>query len=349
MSNVITISDRNIGLNEPPYVIAEISANHNSDLSRALQLIDVAAEAGADAVKIQTYRPETITMDADTPDFLINEGLWAGQTLYELYEWAHTPWDWHKQLFKHAEKLGITLFSSPFDQTAVDLLSDLQTPAYKIASFEAVDLPLIRYTAAKARPMIISTGMANLEEISEAVTTARSAGCTQLALLHCVSGYPAPASDYNLKTISDMIERFNVPIGLSDHTLDNTTAIASISLGAKIIEKHITLDRNAGGPDDSFSLEPKEFKELCRGVRTAWDAIGEVDYGEKSSEHANLKLRRSLYFTRSLKSGEAITKADIRSIRPGFGIAPKFFDDVLGRVLKRDVKFAEPVKWDYFN
>ena len=345
MSNVITIAGRNIGSNEPPYIIAEVSANHNGDLSRALQLIDVAADAGADAVKIQTYRPETITMNAATPDFRINEGKWAGRTLHELYEWAHTPWDWHSKLFEHAKQLKITLFSSPFDETAVDFLSDLKAPAFKIASFEAVDLPLIRYTAAKGKPMIISTGMANFQEISEAVFASKSAGCNQLALLHCVSGYPAPPSDYNLKTITDMAQKFNVPIGLSDHTLDNTTAIASIALGAKIIEKHITLDRNGGGPDDSFSLEPKEFRDLCTGIRTAWEAIGYVHYGEKSSERSNIQLRRSLYFTRSMKAGETITKSDIRSIRPGYGLEPKFCDDILGRILRRDVDFAEPVKW----
>ena len=340
------IDGRPIGPGHPPYVIAELSANHNGDLEQALRIIDAAQEAGADAVKIQTYRPDTITLDADGPDFRITEGLWEGHRLYDLYEWAHTPWEWHEALFAHAAKRGITLFSSPFDPTAVDLLEGLGAPAYKIASFEAVDLPLIRYVASKGKPMIISTGMADLEEITEAVEAAQAGGCTELALLHCVSGYPAPASDYNLATISDMAARFAVPVGLSDHTLDNTTAIASVALGATVIEKHMTLDRTGGGPDDSFSLEPAEFAALCRDARIAWSAVGRVDYGRKSSETANVKFRRSLYFVKDMKAGEVITEDCVRSVRPGYGMAPKHFDRVVGRNLVRDVAAATPVHED---
>ncbi|MCW5726960.1 pseudaminic acid synthase [Parvibaculum sp.] len=340
----IEISGRAIGAGNPPYVIAEVSANHNGDLNQALRLIDAAAEAGADAVKIQTYRPDTITLKSDAPDFQISEGLWAGRTLYDLYEWAHTPWEWHETLFAHAAKRSITLFSSPFDSTAVDLLEALGAPAYKIASFEAVDLALIRYVASKGKPMIISTGMADLEEISEAVEAAHEAGCRELVLLHCVSGYPAPASDYNLATLSDLAARFEVPVGLSDHTLDNTTAIAAVALGATVIEKHMTMDRTGGGPDDSFSLEPKEFAALVNGARTAWGAIGTIDYGRKSSELGNIKFRRSLYFVKDLRAGEAITRGAIRSVRPGYGLAPKHLDALMGRRVKTDIQRNTPVK-----
>lgn len=340
-----TIAGRAIGPGCPPYVIAELSANHNGDLEQALKIIDAAVEAGADAVKIQTYSPDTITLKADTEHFQITDGLWAGHTLYELYEWAHTPWNWHEVLFAHAAKRGITLFSSPFDPTAVDLLEGLGTPAYKIASFEAVDLPLIRYVASKRKPMIISTGMADLEEIAEAVAAAREGGCRDLALLHCVSGYPAPASDYNLATLVDMAARFEVPVGLSDHTLDNTTAIASVALGAAVIEKHMTLDRAGGGPDDSFSLEPNEFAALCSGARTAWEAVGQIDYGRKSSEAGNLKFRRSLFVVEDIPAGGEITPTNVRSIRPGYGLAPKHYDAVMGRHAETNLKRGEPLSW----
>lgn len=334
----ISISGRSIGAGFPPYLIAELSANHNGSLDQALKIIDAAVNAGADAVKIQTYRPDTITLKSDGPDFLITEGPWAGRTLYDLYEWAHTPWEWHEALFDFAANRGITLFSSPFDPTAVDLLEDLGAPAYKIASFEAVDLPLIRYVASTGKPMIISTGMADLEEINEAVAAAREGGCRELALLHCVSGYPAPASDYNLATLADMASRFRVPVGLSDHTLDNTTAIASVALGAAVIEKHVTLDRKGGGPDDSFSLEPTELAALCQGARTAWRSIGKIDYGRKSSEAANVKFRRSLYFVRGMKAGELVTENAVRSVRPGYGLAPKLIGKVIERRLAEDVE-----------
>lgn len=337
------IAGRPIGRGHPPYVIAEVSANHNGELAQALRIIDAAVEAGADAVKIQTYRPDTITLDADTPDFQISGGLWDGRRLYDLYEWAHTPWDWHGALFSRARARGITLFSSPFDHTAVDLLESLNAPAYKIASFEAVDLPLIRYVASTGKPMIISTGMADRDEIAEAVQAAHAGGCRDLALLHCVSGYPAPPADYNLATIADMAARFGLPVGLSDHTLDNTTAIASVALGACIVEKHLTLDRAGGGPDDSFSLEPAQFADLCDGARTAWAAVGQVDYGRKSSEQGNVQFRRSLYFVRDLKAGETISADALRSVRPGYGMAPKHLEQVIGRKVSRDVRANSPV------
>jgi pseudaminic acid synthase len=333
MTKRIQINGRQIGDGYEPYVIAEMSANHNGNIDTAFRIIEEAQKAGADAIKMQTYTPDTLTLKSDLPDFQITDGLWAGKTLYELYEWAHTPWDWHKPLFEHARKVGITLFSSPFDNTAIDLLEDLNAPAYKIASFEAVDLPLIKYAASTGKPMIISTGMADADEIQEAIDAAREGGCKQLAVLHCVSGYPAPAEDYNLRTIPDMIERFGLVTGLSDHTLDNTTAITSVAMGASIIEKHFTLDRSGGGPDDSFSLEPAELAALCQGAKTAWSALGRVDYGRKSSEQDNVKFRRSLYFVKPLEAGDIITADTVRSVRPGFGLAPKHINWIIGQVV----------------
>lgn len=342
----INIADRLIGPDYPPYVIAEMSANHNGNLDTALRIITEAKMAGVDAVKMQTYRPDTITLNCDDEDFRIKGGLWDGRTLYDLYEEAHTPWEWHKPLFEHARDVGVTIFSSPFDNTAIDLLEDLNAPAYKIASFEAIDLALIKYAAATGKPMIISTGMADEEEIGEAIAAAREGGCKDLAILHCVSGYPAPPQDYNLRTIPDMMAKFGVVTGLSDHTLDNTTAIVSVALGASIIEKHFTLDRTGGGPDDSFSLEPAEMSALCTGARTAWQALGKVDYGRKSSEQGNVKFRRSLYFVRDLKAGEVITADAVRSVRPGFGIAPKNLGAVLGREVSRNVAKNTAVSWE---
>lgn len=348
MANVpfISIAGRRISRDDPPYVIAELSANHNGRLETALAIIEAAHAAGADAVKLQTYRPDTITLPASTEDFRIRGGLWDGRTLYDLYEEAHMPWEWHAPLFARARELGITIFSSPFDTTAVDLLEDLNAPAYKIASFEAVDLPLIRYVARTGKPMIISTGMADADEIGEAIAAARDGGCSQLAILRCVSGYPAPAADYNLRTIPDMLERFGVVVGLSDHTLDNATAIASVAIGAALIEKHFTLDRGGGGPDDSFSLEPQELRSLCRDSLNAWKALGKVDYGRKASEQGNVQFRRSLYFVTPLSAGEIITADAVRSVRPGFGLAPKHLDEIVGRKVKRDVGAATPVSWD---
>lgn len=333
----INIAGRDIGADHPPYVIAEMSANHNGSIDNAIRIIDEARKAGADAVKIQTYRPDTITLDCNTEEFQIKGGLWDGRTLYELYAEGHMPWEWHAPLFKHAREIGITLFSSPFDATAVDLLESLGAPAYKIASFEAIDLGLIKYAARTGKPMIISTGMADDQEIAEAIDAARAGGCQELAILHCVSGYPAPAEDYNLATIPDMIGRFGLVTGLSDHTPDSVTAISSVALGASIIEKHFTLDRSGGGPDDSFSIEPPELAALCKDARTAWRAIGQVNYGRKSSERSNVKFRRSLYFVKDLRAGDVVTADAVRSVRPGYGAPPKYLEAIIGRKINRAV------------
>ena len=343
------ILDRKVGENYPPFIIAEMSANHNGDINNAYKIIDMAKRAGADALKLQTYTPDTLTIDSNFQDFQLTDGLWAGKSLYELYDSAFTPWEWHQPLFNYAKKIGITIFSSPFDSTAVDLLEDLNAPAYKIASFEAVDLPLIKYVAQAGKPMIISTGMANAEEIKEAIEAAREGGCKELAILHCVSGYPAPSSDYNLKTLTDMQQKFGLVTGLSDHTIENTMAISSVVLGVSIIEKHITLDRNGGGPDDSFSLEEKELKDLCEGAKIAWEALGEVNYGRKSSEQGNVKFRRSLYFVKDIKAGEVITKDHVRSIRPGFGLMPKYLDKVINSTAVYGAVRGTPVSFDIIS
>jgi pseudaminic acid synthase len=345
----ITIDNRLISAICPPYIIAELSANHNGRIENAYKIIEVAKQSGADAVKLQTYRPDTITIDMRKPEFMIEGGLWGGQSLYDLYESAFMPWEWHEPLFEYAKRVGITIFSSPFDTTAVDLLEDLNAPAYKIASFEAVDLPLIKYVASTGKPMIISTGMADAEEIQEAIDAARTGGCNELAILHCVSGYPAPPEDYNLQTIPDMMARFGLVTGLSDHTIDNSTAIASVALGAAIIEKHVTLDRSGGGPDDSFSLEPKELEALCKDARTAWSALGKVDYGRKSSEQGNVKFRRSLYVVKDIKAGEILTLENVRSIRPGYGLAPKWTDKVIGKTVLCNVTAGTALRWEHIN
>ena len=349
MNPTISIAGRLIGPDHAPYIIAELSANHNGKLETALKIIEEAKKAGADAVKLQTYTADTITLDCDSEEFQIHGGLWDGKNLYQLYKEAQMPWEWHSILFEHARKLGITIFSSPFDNTAVDLLESLNAPAYKIASFEAVDLPLIKYVASTGKPMIISTGMADADEIQEAIQAARDGGCKELAILHCVSGYPAPAADYNLRTIPDMMNRFGLVTGLSDHTLDNTTAIASVVMGASVIEKHFTLDRSGGGPDDSFSLEPAELTALCRDSKTAWASLGQVDYGRKSSEQGNVKFRRSLYFVKDLKAGSLITADDVRSVRPGFGLPPKFLAEIIGLKVNRDIKKNTATNFDFIS
>ncbi|HDY8066567.1 N-acetylneuraminate synthase [Vibrio vulnificus] len=346
MKPYITIDDRKIGPDYPPYIIAELSANHNGDINRAFQIMEEAKKAGADAIKLQTYTHETITMDCDSEEFQIQGGLWDGQTLYELYKGAHMPWEWHKPLFEKAKELGITIFSSPFDFTAVELLEDLDAPAYKIASFEVIDLPLIKRVAQTGKPMIISTGMANEEEIAEAIKTAKDNGCQELVVLHCVSGYPAPAEQYNLRTITDIAQRFDVLSGLSDHTIDNATAVTSIALGACLIEKHVTMDRNGGGADDSFSLEPQELKALCQDTKTAWQALGRVNYERTEAEKGNAKFRRSLYVVTDIEAGEALTPENVRSIRPGFGLAPKHYDDILGRKAKAKIVRGTALQFD---
>lgn len=339
----ISIAGRQIGADSHPFVIAELSANHNGKIDTAMKIIEAAQKAGADAVKLQTYTADTITLNSEAEEFRIKGGLWDGRTLYDLYQEAHMPWEWHKPLFDYAHKLGITIFSSPFDNTAVDLLESLNAPAYKIASFEAIDLPLIKYVASTGKPMIISTGMANAEEIREAIDAAHEGGCKELAILHCVSSYPAPPEEYNLRTITDMMERFGLVTGLSDHTLDNTTAITSIAMGAAIIEKHFTLNRAGGGPDDSFSLEPTELKALCRDSKIAWAAMGRVDYSRKSSESGNVQFRRSLYFVKDMNAGDVITADAVRSVRPGYGLEPKYYNEIIGSRLSVDVKKFTPI------
>ena len=339
------IDNREIGRAHLPYIIAELSANHNGSIETACRAIEEAAKAGANAVKLQTYTADTITINCDKDEFQIKGGLWDGRMLYDLYQQAHTPWEWHETLFAHAKQVGITIFSSPFDPTAADLLEELGAPAFKIASFEVIDLPLIRYVAGKGKPMIISTGMANVDEIEDAVTAAREGGCEELALLHCVSGYPAPTEDYALATLADMQRRFGVPVGLSDHTLSNVTAVASVAMGATIIEKHFTLDRSGGGPDDSFSLEPDDLTQLCRDARIAWEAVGSVDYGLKSSELSNRAFRRSLYAVQDIAAGIVITAEHVRSIRPGYGLAPKHLDVVIGSRAKVDIPRATAISW----
>ncbi|MBI1197435.1 MAG: pseudaminic acid synthase [Phenylobacterium sp.] len=342
----IEIAGRKVGAAHEPFVICELSGNHNGSLERALSMIDAAAATGCDAIKIQTYTADTITMDVDRPEFKIHGGLWDGRSLYELYQEAQTPYEWHAALFERARKRGVILFSSPFDETAVDLLDGLGAPAFKIASFEAVDLPLIRYAAAKGKPLIISTGMANLAEIEAARDAALSAGAPGVVLLHCVSSYPAVTEDANVRTVADMAGRFDCPVGLSDHTMGTAASVAAIALGASVIEKHFTLARADGGPDSAFSLEPAEFQALVRDCKDAWKALGRAHYDLLGSERANAQFRRSLYVAADVKAGEAITRANIRSIRPGDGLAPAHLDEVLGRKAARDLARGEPLAWD---
>lgn len=327
-------------------MIAELSGNHNGSLDRALALVDAAAAAGADAVKLQTYTPDTITLDCDRPEFRVTGGLWDGRTLYQLYDWAHTPWDWMAPLFRHAAARGLICFSSPFDETAVDLLAGLDAPAYKIASFEMVDHALIRRAAATGRPLIISTGMASLGEIDEAVQVARAAGAAGIALLHCTSGYPTPPSDSHLRTIPHLAGAFGVPVGLSDHTPGIAVPVAAVTLGATIIEKHLTLARADGGPDAAFSLEPAEFADLVAAVRVAGEALGAVRYERAPSEQANAQFRRSLYAVADIAAGEPLTRTNVRSIRPGLGLAPRFLDQVLGRRARHAIARGTPLDWD---
>lgn len=330
MNSPFTIAGRHIGPGYPPYVIAEMSGNHNGDIDRALKLIEAAKAQGADAVKLQTYTADTITIDCDREDFRIDSGLWKGRTLYDLYREAHTPWNWHPQLFDYARKLGLTIFSSPFDDTAVDFLESLDVPAYKIASFEAVDLPLIRRIAHTGKPLIISTGMATADEVGEALAVARTAGAHQVLLLYCVSGYPTPAREANLRSLVDMARLFDVPVGLSDHTMGTAVAIAAVALGACVIEKHFTLRRSDGGPDAAFSLEPDELGMLASSCKIAWESLGTSEMRRKPSEEGNLRFRRSIYAVRDIAAGEVFTSENVRSIRPGFGLPPRRLPEILG-------------------
>lgn len=343
------IDGRSIGLDHPPYIIAELSANHGGSLQRAFETIDAAQEAGADAIKIQTYTPDTMTLDCDLPDFRIDAGPWTGYRLYDLYREAHTPYEWHADLFAHARKRGITIFSTPFDDTAVDLLQSLDAPAYKIASFELTDLPLIERVAAVGRPMIISTGMATEEEIADAVAAAERGGCRDLAILHCISSYPAPIDQANLRRMQALAGRFGKCVGLSDHTLGTTAAIASVAIGASLIEKHFTLSRVDKGPDSEFSLEPKEFAELCQATRDAWKAMGSGTFTRQEAESGNVMFRRSVYFVRDLRRGDVVTQADIRRMRPGFGLSARHFHELNGRRLTRDVRSGTPTSWECFD
>jgi N-acetylneuraminate synthase len=342
----IAIAGRKIGADHEPFVICELSGNHNGSLDRALVMIDAAAKTGCDAIKIQTYTADTITMDVDRPEFQIHGGLWDGRSLYELYEEAHTPFEWHAALFERAKQRGVILFSSPFDETAVDLLEDLGAPAFKIASFEAIDLPLIRYAASKGKPLVISTGMANLAEIEAARDAALGAGAAGVVLLHCVSSYPATFADANVRTVADMAGRFGCPIGLSDHTPGSAASVAAIAMGACVIEKHFTLARADGGPDAAFSLEPAEFKALTEDCKNAWRALGNAHYDVLGSERGSLLFRRSLYVQQDVKAGTVLTRAHVRSIRPGNGLPPEHLEAVLGKKAARDLERGEPVSWD---
>lgn len=342
----LEINGRKIGPKHKPYIIAEISGNHNGSLDRILDLIKLARDSGADAVKIQSYLPESLTIDCDNEDFQIKDGLWEGRTLYDLYEEAHTPFDWHQTIFEFARENKITVLSSPFDQDAVDLLESCHCPAYKIASFEIQDFNLIKKVAQTGKPMIVSTGMATIEDISRAVSVCEEHGSGEVILLRCVSSYPAPAEDTNLAVIPNMRDAFGKIVGLSDHTLGNAVAVASVALGASVIEKHFIDDRSIGGVDSEFSMEPQELSALKRDTGFAWQAVGSIKYGAKLSESTNLKFRRSLYFVKDVPAGCKIVDDAIRAIRPGYGMAPQHKEIFVGRVATRDIKAGERVDWD---
>lgn len=343
MAFEVTIDGRKIGADHAPYIICELSGNHNGSLDRALTMIDAAADTGCDAIKLQTYTADTITLKSDRPEFQLKGGLWDGYSLYALYDEAHTPWDWHPALFARAKARGVTIFSSPFDDTAVDLLDSLGAPAFKIASFELIDLPLVAHAASKGKPLIMSTGMANDAEIAAAAATARKYGSGEIILLHCVSEYPANIADANVRTVPDLGRKFECVSGLSDHTFGTAASVASVALGGSVIEKHFTLARADGGPDSGFSLEPAEFTALTRDCKDAWKALGRVHYDTLGSERASKTFRRSLYVVQDVKKGEALTKDNVRSIRPGLGLPPVRLWDVLGKTASRDLSRGEPL------
>lgn len=343
----IKIGQLKIGPGQPTYIVAEMSANHNQNFDQALQLIKAAKEAGADAIKLQTYTPDTITIDCDNEYFRIDKGtIWEGRNLYELYKEAYTLWEWQPKLKETANDLGMDLFSTPFDKTAVDFLQKMDVPAYKIASFELVDIPLVQYVAKTGKPMFMSTGMATLAEIDETVTAARGAGCKEIALLKCTSAYPADPAEMNLRTIPHMVEAFGVPVGLSDHTLGISMPVAAVVLGACIVEKHFTLSRSIQGPDSAFSLEPHEFKAMVEAIRTVEKALGEVQYKVSEHEVASRVFRRSLFAVQDMKAGEMFTTENIRSIRPGYGLHTRHLEKVIGRYAGQDIKYGTPLTWD---
>ena len=346
MSPSVKIDGRLVGNDHPPYIVAEISGNHNGDFGRAIAMLEVAAEAGVDAVKLQTYTADTITIDYDGEGFVIEGGLWDKRRLYDLYKEAHTPWAWHPKLFQKGQDLGVSVFSSPFDISAVEFLEDLGTPAYKIASFELIDHPLIERCAATGKPLVISTGIASRAEINEAVAVARRSGCKDLILLHCISSYPAEPKDANLLTMRDLANSFDIIPGLSDHSHGVAVSVAATALGACLIEKHFTLCRDDGGPDAAFSLEPDELRELVDNCHSAWQALGEIYYGRKGCERESELLRRSIYVVEDVEGGAKFTTNNIRSIRPGLGLAPKFLPEVLGRRAGRDLKRGDPLAWE---
>ncbi len=343
------IGKRKLGHNEKPYIIAELSANHGGSLERAKKSILEASRCGVDAIKIQSYTPDTMTIKCDKQDFKIHDGIWKGKDLYELYQSAYTPFEWHEDLFSYANKLGITIFSTPFDETAVDLLESLNTPAYKIASFELIDLPLIEYISKKNKPIFLSTGMASIKEIEDAVNVIKKFSKNDLILFHCISSYPTPTDKSNLNNISYLREKFNVNIGLSDHTLNNTAALVAIGLGAIAIEKHFKIDDEVCGPDSSFSLNIKQLKSLVHNSKEAWLSKGSNNFQRADIEKNSTIFRRSLYFIKDLDRGHVIKREDIKRIRPGFGLEPKYFEDVVGSTLKNKVERGDPIKWDFLS
>ena len=344
----LSIDGRKIGREHPPFIIAEMSGNHNQSLDRALQLVEAAAQAGAHAVKIQTYTADTMTLDLESGDFRIadSDSLWYGKSLYQLYQEAHTPWEWHEPIFRRCRELGLIGFSTPFDDTAVDFLEKMDVPCFKIASFENVDLPLIRRVASTGKPVLISAGMASVAELDETVRAAREAGCVDLVLLKCTSSYPASPENSNLRTIPHMRDLFECEIGLSDHTMGIGVATASLALGATVIEKHFTLRRADGGVDAAFSLEPEEMRALVLETERAWRALGQVNYGQTKSEAKSMIFRRSLYVVQNMKAGDVFSSHNLRAIRPGKGLPPKYHDVLLGKKVCRDVKLGTPVSWD---